>query len=71
MRHEYDKLKKLIFDNYFSNFNFSITMAYTKFKLCVLILTTHLVGTVSQVFVLGLSFYFMPKIGTCFQNFVS
>ena len=63
MRHEYDKLKKLIFDNYFSNFNFSITMAYTRFKFGVLILTTHSEGTLSQ------TFYFMPKTGNLFSKF--
>ena len=67
----YDKLKNLIFDNYFSNLNFSITMAYTKFKLCVLIRNTNSEGPVSQIFVLGLSFYLCQISGNCLQNFAS
>ena len=51
VRNQYDKLKKLIFDNYFSDLNFSKTMVYTRFKFCFLILYTHSEGTVSQIFV--------------------
>ena len=51
MRNQYDKLKKLIFDNYFSDLNFSKPMVYTGFKFCFLILYTHSEGTVSQIFV--------------------
>ena len=55
--------------NNFLNLNFSITVAFTKFKFCFLIVHTHSEGTVSQIFVLGLIFYFMPKIGKLFAKF--
>ena len=57
------KKKHYFFYNNFSNLNISITMAYTVFKFCFLILHTHSEGTVSQISHLGLSSYFMPKIG--------
>ena len=66
MRDSHDKSKKLFFYNYFSNLNISITMAYTVFKLCFLILHIHSEGTVSQIFHLGLISHFMPKIGKLF-----
>ena len=70
MRNQNDKSKKLIFDNYFLNLNFSITMVYKELKFCFLILLTHSEGTVSQIFHLGLSFYFMSKNGKLFAKFV-
>ena len=54
-----DKLKNRIFDKIFLNVHFSITIANKDFKLCVLSPHTHSEGTVSQLFDLGLSFYFM------------
>ena len=53
------------------NLNISKTMAYTEFKLGVLILHTHPEGMVSQIFHLGLGFYFMPKIGKLFAKFLN
>ena len=62
--------QKTNFCNYFFNLNISKTMAYTEFKLCVLILHTHPEGTVSQILYLGLSFHFMSKIGKLFAKFL-
>ena len=50
--------------------NFSKTIAHKRFKFCLLVLETHLEGTVSQIFYLCLSFYFMPKNGKRFVKFV-
>ena len=58
---ENSKLKKN--HNYFLDGNFSITIACTQSKFDVFILATYMGGTVSQIYYLGLSFYFMPKIG--------
>ena len=69
MRNYNDKSKNLFFDNHFLNLNFSITVAFTKFKCCFLILHTHPEGTMSQISVLGLSFYFMPTIWKLFAKF--
>ena len=71
MRNLNNKSKNVISDNYFSNVNFSITKAHTDFKFRLLCLHTHLKGTVSQIFCLGLSFYCMAKIGKHFINFVN
>ena len=71
MRKLHDKSKKLFFYNYFLNLNISITMAYTQFKFCFLILHTHSEGTVSQIFHLGLSSHFMPKIGKLFVKILN
>ena len=71
MRNLNNKSKNVIFDNYFSNVNFSITKVHTDFKFRLLSLHTHLEGTVSQIFCLCLSFYFMAKIGKHFINFVN
>ena len=65
------KSKNVFFDKYFFNVIFSIIKAFTDFKLCLLILHTHLEGTVSQILYLGPSFYFMTKIGKHFINFVN
>ena len=64
-----DKSKRYFFDNKFLNVNFSKTMAHKRFKFCLLVLETHLEGTVSQIFYLCLSFYFMPKNGKHFVKF--
>ena len=63
MRNLNNKSKNVIFDNYFLNVDFSITKAYTAFKFILLSLHIHLEGTVSQIFNLGPSFYFMAEIG--------
>ena len=55
--------KKKKIHQYFLDGDFSITIACTQSKFDVVILATYMEGTVSQIFYLGLSFYFMPKIG--------
>ena len=65
-----DKSKNLNFDKIFLNVHYSITIAYKDFKFCVLSLHIHSEGTVSQIFNLGLRFYFMSKNGKHFLNFV-
>ena len=57
------KSKNIFFDSYFFNVIFSITITYKDFKFCVLSLHTHSEGTVSQIFDIGFSFYFMSKKG--------
>ena len=57
------KSNYLIFDKIFLNVHFSITIAYKDFKFCLLSLHVHSEGTVSQIFNLGLSIYFMSKNG--------
>ena len=64
-------LKKVIFYNNFLNVAFSITIAHTESKFGLAIPHTHSEGTVSQIFDLGFSFYFMPKIGKHFVKFVN
>ena len=64
------KSKNLIFDKYFLNVDFLITRAYTGFIFCLISLHIHLEGTVSQIFYLGPSFYFIAKNGKHFINFV-
>ena len=70
IKYQNDKSKNLNFDNIFLNVHFSITIAYKDFKFCVLSLHIHSEGTVSQIFNLGLSFYFMSKNRKHFLNFV-
>ena len=70
MRNKHDKSEKLIFDNYFLNLNISITVAYTELKLYFLIHHANAEGTVSQIFDLALSFYFMQKIGKLCAKFL-
>ena len=65
------KSKSVIFDNYFLNFDFLITLPCSDIKFCVLSLHTHLEGSMSQIFYLGLSFCFMTKIGKHFINFAN
>ena len=61
--------KNAIFEYYFLKVVFSITKAYTYFKFLLLSLHSHLEGTVSQIFNLGPSFYFMAKIGKHYLHF--
>ena len=70
IKYQNDKSKNLNFDKIFSNVHFSKTIAYKDFKFCVLSLHIHLEETMSQIFNLGLSFYFMSKNGKHFLNFV-
>ena len=70
MGNQDDKSKNLLSNNKFLNVNFSKTIAHKRFKCCLLVLETHLEGTVSQIFYLCLSFYFMPKNGKHFVKFV-
>ena len=70
IKYQNHKSKNLNFDKIFLNVHFSITIAYTGFKLCVLSLHIHSEGTVSQIFNLCLSFYFMFKNRKYFLNFV-
>ena len=69
MNYHNNKLKNRIFDKLFLNVHFSITIAHKDFKFCLLSPHTHSEGTVSQLFGLSLSFYFMSKNGKHFQNF--
>ena len=71
MKYQNDKSKNLIFDQIFLNVHFSKTIAYKDFKFCLLSLHMHSEGTVSQIFNLGLSFYFMSKNGKHFRKCLS
>ena len=62
--------KKRNFNNYFSNLIFSEIIAHTDFNFFLVILQTHLEGTVSQIFELCLGLFFMMKIARYFINFV-
>ena len=53
--------KKRNFNNYFSNLIFSKTIAHTDLKLCLLILQTHLEGTVSHIFLIMSWFGFYDR----------
>ena len=59
IKYQNDNSKDLNFDKIFLNVHFSKTIAYKDFKYCLLSLHIHSEGTVSQIFYLGLSFYFM------------
>ena len=61
--------KKRNFNNYFSNLIFSKTIAYTGFKLFLVILRTHLEGTVSQISFLCLGLSFITKIANILYIF--
>ena len=65
------KLKNVIFVNYFLNVVFLVTIPSVGFKFHLINLHTYSEGTVSQIFNLGLSFYFIPKIGKHFEKFVN
>ena len=71
MKYQNNKSKNIIFDKIFLNVHFSITTAYKDFRFCLLSLHIHLEGTVSQIFNLGLSFYFMSINGKHFLKFLS
>ena len=71
MKYENNKSKNLNFDNIFLNVHFSITIAYTNIKFRLLSLHIHSEGNMSQIFNLGLTFYFMSKKGNHFLKFLS
>ena len=65
--------KNYFFYNNSSNLNISITMAYTVFTFCFLILHTHSEGTMSQIYNLGPSsfiHYDIKNDHTKFENFI-
>ena len=68
-KYQNNKSENIIFDQIFLNVHFSITVAYKDFKFCMLSPHIHPGGTVSQIFNLGLSFYFMSKNGKHFLKF--
>ena len=69
MRNKENNFQNVIFDNYFLNLVFSVTIPPASFNSFLISLHTHSEGTVSQIFYLGLSFYFMTKIGKHCVNF--
>ena len=62
--------KNEILISIFSHSILSITIAYTGFKICLVIPLTHLEGTMSQILYLCLGSYFMTKIAKYFLTFV-
>ena len=71
MTYQKDKSNNLFFDKIFLNFHLSVTIAYKDLKFCLLSTDIHLEGTMSQIFYLGLSFYFMSKNGKHFLKILS
>ena len=71
MKYQNNGSKNLIFDKNFLNVLFSITMAYINLKFCLHSLHIHSEGTVSQIFNIGLGFYFMSKNGKHLLKFAS
>ena len=71
MKYQNNGSKNLIFDKNFLNVRFSITMANRDFNFCLYSLHVHSEGTVSQIFNIGLGFYFMSKNGKHLLKFVS
>ena len=71
MKYQNNKSKNLFFDKIFLNVHFSKSIAYKDFKFCLLSPHIHSEGTVSQIFNLGLSFYFMSKYGKHFLKLLS
>ena len=71
MNEQNNKLENRTFDNYFLNVDFSLTITHRDFKSRLPSLNTPLEGTVSQIFYLGLRFYFMSKNGKHFVKFVN
>ena len=71
MKYQNNKSKNLIFDKICLNVHFLITIAYKDFKFCLVSLHIHSEGTVSQIFNLGLSFYFMSKNGKHVLTFLT
>ena len=69
MRYKISKANILMFDKIFLKVHSSITIAYKDFKFCLLSPCIYFEGTVSQIFILDLSSYFMSKNGKHFlQN---
>ena len=61
-------------DFYFLNMDISLGICLLSMKFCTVSHRILLEGSVSQIFYLGLSFYFMPKKGnflTFFKTFFS
>ena len=56
---EVSKSKNLIFYVFFFNTNISVTTQDIAMKFCMTILHIHSEGSVSEIFYLGPSFYFM------------
>ena len=56
------------FNNHFSNLIFSRTIAYAGFKYLLVILQTHMEGTVSQISYLCLGIFFYDKNRKIFDN---
>ena len=71
MKYENNKSINQIFNKIFLNVHLSITIAYKDFKFRMLSPHIRSEGTVSQIFNLGLSFYFMSKNGKQFLKFSS
>ena len=61
MKYQKYKSKNLFFDQISLNFHFSVTIAYKDLNFLLRSLHIHSEGTVSQIFYLGLSFYFVKK----------
>ena len=62
------KSKNLIFYDIFFNTDISITNQDIAMKFCIAILHINCEGSVSQIFDLGPSFYFMLSRKLCFEN---
>ena len=62
-------IKNQYFDFYFLNQDFLFTIMSPTLYFCILIDNIHSEGTVSQIFNLGPSFYFMSKNGKPFVIF--
>ena len=71
MKYQNNKSKNKKIDKIFMNVHFSITTAYQDFKFGLVSLHIHSEGKVSQIFSLGLSFYFMSKNGKHFLKLFS
>ena len=52
-------LKNFNFQNIFLNLNIPVNNRWKIMKICRLVVESHLEGTMSQIFYLGSSFYFM------------
>ena len=62
-------IKNLFFHFYFLNPDFKLTIISTTLQLCSLLDNVYLEGTVSQIFYIGPSFYFLAKKGKHFAIF--
>ena len=56
-------MKTIFFHFYFSIFHISVNYAFNGPRLYMHVTNNHVEGTMSQIFVLGLSFDFMSKNG--------